>query len=122
MSINVLSVKPCPHHDKLLAYFKPEHHDKLKIYTAEELFYLHKIMLHKPSYNLHGDIKQGDVFIMVLQQKIKGYLLGTGKPIYPTAWGKLGRRYMEDFYAFLEEKIDLDKAKEDLSQHFNKIC
>jgi hypothetical protein len=121
MSINIVPVPNTPHYDKLLASFKPEHHDKLRLYTAEELYYVLRIMQHKPSYNALGDIKNGDVFVLVLQQKIKGYLKGTGKPIYPSAWSKLGRRYTEDFMQFLATTIDIEQVTKDLREHFRKV-
>lgn len=113
---------------EILNLFPVAWHDRLKIYTAEELYYVYRICAFKPSKAVdkvecvdHGkkycrdcaEYKTGDITFLALRVKLLNYLKGKlneyyqpMKPIYPSAFAKLGRRFK---HAFEDNVVSLDK-------------
>jgi hypothetical protein len=118
--MNNIAIPSKPHYDKILSCFKPEWHDKLRVYTGEELYYVYRIMTYKPRY---GDMRSSDVFFLVIQNKIRNYCEGKSRYcVNPLAFGKLGRRFKDDFMEFVTQHVDIALASKQLAEHFKSVA
>jgi hypothetical protein len=108
-------------HTALLSLFPEAWQPKLLLYTGEELYYAYRLCMFKPVRDkVTGDHRSGDITLSMLRMKLLNYLKGISydeygreaKPIAPSAWLKLGRRWQHDFsedYIFTQPVAEQDE-------------